>query len=193
MSLIKILLAGTQQAGKSTLCGIWAGILATSLSRNIHPVVVKTHWRQRTIKIRDIPGEQVITMKSKNPHVIVLMTVTLSEQFGTTLLTLLVQNQAPILVILNKTDQVLEKLGPDDDVIQIIKNRREQARNDLSQLHPIIAKELVSGRIDVQCAILSLSYDFLKLLSPLVGRQPHLLDELYDSTKIRRWVEIKVS
>ena len=139
MSLIRVLVAGTQQCGKSTLVKEWTGLRSTPMGQHTRVVFeAGTHWN-RPVHIRDIPAidfpsnefpleEQV---RQQKPHYVILMSKVITTRLVEALSYLVRQTTIPILVLLTEMDS-------------------EKSREELSGDNRDVTNAFTTGRIDVR-------------------------------------------
>jgi hypothetical protein len=197
MSLIRVLLAGTLQSGKTTLLESWTGLRGappgTSTKR---PFESGARWGQLPVHIRDTPAIDALTqdypllqqVAQQQPHVIILLGYYANHPLASALAALVTTTNIPILVLLGKSDRFLVERRSLAGAREALEERRENARVELSAMHPSIARGFGNRRIEVQNAITEVSDLYATVLAKAEQQSPETKREIYDQGRIREWI-----
>jgi len=170
--MIRILVTGTQQCGKTSLVEAWTGLRGTPIGENTRTVFeAGARWDDRPILIRDIPAVDSLNNKfslieqvnQQSPDVVVLMCNYATYPLASALLYLVEHTTVPILVLLAKSDRERR-----------LAERRDQARVELSSFN----KDIASGRVDVQNLV----------VHPCNVMSADDMSEVYEPIKVREWI-----
>ena len=196
MTPFRVLVAGTQQSGKTTLVEAWTGLRGTPYLQNTdRPFESAARWGSLLVHVRDMPAVDRLNnqyplsceVRQRPPDLFILMGNHMNNLLAVTLVELVLETTVPILILLSKSDHFLQDLRNLPASRTALQERTAEARLRLCGLHPDVAAGFASRRLAIENAMIENDRDVLVQEAERVS--PGTTREIYTPVEIQAWVE----